>query len=79
MFRVKKGYQGKVSTKGYLGLITEAPQEILEHLYHIGHTQVELAPEPKEEYPKPKKKATKKKVNKAIDNKEGEDLPKIEE
>jgi len=72
MFRVKKGYQGKVSTKGYLGLITEAPQEILEHLYHIGHTQVELAPEPK-------KKATKKKVNKAIDNKEGEDLPKIEE
>ena len=41
MFRVKKGYEGKVSTKGYLGLITEAPQDILEHLFHIGHVQVE--------------------------------------
>lgn len=71
MFRVKKGYQGKVSTKGYLGLITEAPQEVLEHLYHIGHAEVEQAPEPK--------KKAKKKVEKTIDNKEGEDLPKIEE
>lgn len=69
MFRVKKGYQGKVSTKGYLGLITEAPQDILEHLYHSGHPEVEHAP-------KAKKKA--KKVDKVIDNKEGEELPKID-
>ena len=71
MFRVKKGYSGKVSTRGYLGLIKEASQEVLEHLFHIGHKGVE-------EVPKPKKKA-KKKVDKVIDNKEGEDLPKIEE
>jgi len=70
MFRVKKGYEGKVSTKGYLGLITEAPQDILEHLFHIGHVQVEEAPEPK--------KKAKKKANKTIDNKEGEDLPKLD-
>lgn len=71
MFRVKKGYQGKVSTKGYLGLITEAPQDILEHLYHIGHISVEAAEEPKEKSPKAKK------VDKVIDNAEGEPLPNV--
>jgi hypothetical protein len=72
MFRVKKGYEGKVSTKGYLGLITEAPQDILEHLYHIGHKSVEVAPQPK-------KKRKAKEVNKPIDNAEGNDLPKLDD
>jgi len=78
MFRVKKGYQGKVSTKGYLGLITEAPQDVLEHLYHIGHKSIEIFEEPKEENPKPKKNKAKK-VDKPIDNAEGKDLPKLED
>jgi hypothetical protein len=68
MFRVKKGYLGIVSTKGYLGDITKAPAEVLEDLYHKNHIGVEFveeAPEGEEPAPKAKKK---KKVDKAIDN-----------
>ena len=65
MFRVKKGFKGLVSTKGYLGQITEAPAEVLEDLYHKNHIGVELV---EEEAPKAKSKAKKKKVDKIIDN-----------
>ena len=61
MFKVNKGFEGMVSTKGYLGLLSEAPQSILEHLYHAGHPQII--------------KGRKAKKNKAIDNAEGEPLP----
>jgi hypothetical protein len=68
MFRVKKGYLGIVSTKGYLGAITEAPAAVLEDLYHKGHKSIEIVEEaPVEETPKAKAKK-KKKVDKVIDN-----------
>ncbi len=68
MFRVKKGYLGIVSTKGYLGAITEAPAAVLEDLYHKGHKSIEIVEEaPVEEAPKAKAKK-KKKVDKVIDN-----------
>jgi len=73
MFRVKKGYLGIVSTKGYLGAITEAPAAVLEDLYHKGHKSIEIVEEaPVEEATvkeAPKAKAKKKKkVDKVIDN-----------
>ena len=69
MFRVKKGYLGIVSTKGYLGDITKAPAEVLEDLYHKNHVGVEFVEEAPEGEEKPAPKAKKKKkVDKAIDN-----------
>lgn len=70
MFRVKKGFKGIVSTKGYLGAITEAPATVLEDLYHKGHKAIEIVEEAvAEETEAPKAKAKKKKkVDKVIDN-----------
>jgi hypothetical protein len=50
MFKVKKNYFGIVSTKGYKGDITKAPQKVLKHLFHLGHEGVEKGEkEPKNE------------------------------
>ena len=81
MYKLKKGYEGYLTTKGYIGLISEAPQEILEAQYHSGNPNVEYFEEVKEiEDEKPKKRKRKAKPqDKAIDSKEGEELPKLED
>ncbi len=68
MFRVKKGYLGIVSTKGYLGAITEAPAAVLQDLYHKGHKSIEIVEEAPVEEATVKEAKKKKKVDKVIDN-----------
>jgi hypothetical protein len=50
MFKVKKGLSGKISTKGYLGDIQDAPQDVLKYLFSVGFEGVEkVAKKPKKE------------------------------
>lgn len=80
MYKLKKGYEGYLSTKGYIGLISKAPQSILEAQYHSGNPNIDYYEEEVDEEEKPKKKARKAKPkDKVIDSKEGEELPKLED
>ena len=52
MYKLKEGYSaGVVTCKGYCGEISEAPQSILKHLYHLGHNGIEYTKKGKKAKP----------------------------